>query len=249
MSVFSKTGEWFSDSANWHGSTGIPSRLAVHLELTAIAVAVAVAIAIPIGLWLGHIGRGGVLAINISNVGRAIPTYALLVLLFVAMGVFHRTFETLIALVAFALPPLLTNTYVGVREVDPRAKEAARGMGMTGGQVLRRVEIPLATPLILDGLRVAVVQVVATTTVAALIGVGGLGRFVVDGFNNNDPGQYTAGAILVAVLALLFEGIFVVLQRFVDPVRRARRGGGATPSGTSPTGTKPEVSLVDSAVD
>ncbi|MBO0882532.1 MAG: ABC transporter permease, partial [Mycobacterium sp.] len=205
--------------------TGIPQRIGDHLELTVIAVAVAMAIAIPLGMWLGHIGRGGILAINITNVGRAIPTYALLVLLFVAMGVFHRKLETLIALVAFALPPLLTNTYVGVREVDPRAREAAQGMGMTGPQVLRRVEIPLAMPLILDGMRIAVVQVVATTTVAALIGVGGLGRFVVDGFNNNDPGEYTGGAILVALLALLFEGTFVLVQRRVDPVRRARRAG------------------------
>jgi osmoprotectant transport system permease protein len=225
MSIFSDTWDWFSDGANWQGSTGIPDRIGAHLELTVIAVAVAMAIAIPLGLWLGHVGRGGILAINITNVGRAIPTYALLVLLFVAMGVFHRKLETLIALVAFALPPLLTNTYVGVREVDPRAREAAQGMGMTGAQVLRRVEIPLAMPLILDGMRIAVVQVVATTTVAALIGVGGLGRFVVDGFNNNDPGEYTGGAILVAVLALLFEGIFVLLQRRVDPVRRARRAG------------------------
>ncbi len=227
MSIFSKTGSWLTDGANWQGSTGIPQRVGDHLELTVIAVAVAMAIAIPVGLWLGHIGRGGILAINITNVGRAIPTYALLVLLFVAMGVFHRKLETLIALVAFALPPLLTNTYVGVREVDPRAREAAQGMGMTGPQVLRRVEIPLAMPLILDGMRIAVVQVVATTTVAALIGVGGLGRFVVDGFNNNDPGEYTGGAILVAVLALVFEGIFVLLQRRVDPVRRARRAGEA----------------------
>jgi osmoprotectant transport system permease protein len=241
MNLFSDLGSWLSDGANWRGSAGIPSQLGTHLELTAIAVVVAVLIAIPLGLWLGHIGRGGVLAINITNVGRAIPTYALLVLLFVALGVFHRTFETLISLVAFALPPLLTNTYVGVREVDPRAREAAQGMGMTGGQVLRRVEIPLAMPLILDGLRVAVVQVVATTTVAALIGVGGLGRFVVDGFNNNDPGEYTGGAVLVGVLALLFEGFFVLLQRRVDPTRRAARAGRSS----TPPRVEAEASLVE----
>ena len=241
MSIFSKTGNWFSDGANWHGSTGIPTQLGKHLELSGIAVGVAVIIAIPIALWLGHIGRGGALAINISNVGRAIPTYALLVLLFVAMGVFHRQLETLISLVAFALPPLLTNAYVGVREVDPRAKEAARGMGMTGGQVLRRVEVPLAMPLIMDGLRLAVVQVIATTTVAALIGVGGLGRFVVDGFNNNDPGEYTGGAVLVAALAVLFEGLFVLLQRQIDPVRRASRRGRVARRAH----VEPQVELVD----
>lgn len=224
MSFFSDVGAWLSDGAHWKGSDGIPTQLATHLEYTAISVVIACVLAIPIALWLGHVGRGGTLAINVSNVGRAIPTFALLVLLFVAIGVTHRTLETVIALVAFAVPPLMTNTYVGIREVDPRAKEAARGMGMSGGQLLWRVEVPLAMPLIMDGLRLAVVQVVATTTVAALIGSGGLGRFVVDGFNNSDPGQYGGGAVLVAALALLLEGVFFLVQRRVDPSRRARRG-------------------------
>ncbi len=215
--------DWLTDGANWSGSTGIPTRLGEHLVFSATSVVIACLIAIPLGLWLGHIGHGGQLAINISNVGRAIPTYALLVLLFVAVGVTHRTFETVLALVAFAIPPLLVNTYVGVREVDPGAREAATGMGMSGRQVLRQVELPLAMPLIMDGLRIAVVTVVATTTVAALIGAGGLGRFVVDGFNNDDPGQYGGGAVIVGVLALLLETLFVLLQRRIDPVRRARR--------------------------
>lgn len=225
MSAFSDVGDWLTDGANWHGSAGIPSRLEAHLGFTAVSVAIAVVIAVPIALWLGHIGRGGTLAINISNVGRAIPTYALLVLLFVAIGVTQteRKVETVIALVAFALPPLITNTYIGIRDVDPRAKEAARGMGMSGGQMLWRVEVPLAMPLIMDGLRIATVQVVATTTVAALIGANGLGRFVVDGFNSSDPGQYISGAIIVGLLALLFEGIFSLLQRQLDPARKARR--------------------------
>lgn len=223
MSFFSDVGDWLSTGGNWTGSEGILAQLRTHVEYTAVAVAVAVAIAIPIALWLGHIGRGGVIAINVSNVGRAIPTYALLVLLFVGIGVTHRTVETLIALVAFAIPPLMTNTYVGVREVDPQVREAARGMGMSGPQLLRRVEVPLAMPLIMDGLRIAVVQVVATATVAALIGAGGLGRFVVDGFTNNDPGEYGGGAVVVGVLALLLEGIFVLLQRALDPARRAGR--------------------------
>ncbi|MGI8869691.1 MAG: ABC transporter permease [Mycobacteriales bacterium] len=223
MSLFSEIGSWLSDGTNWHGAAGIPHRLAIHLEYSAISVAIACAIALPVGLWLGHVGKGGAVAINISNVGRAIPTYALLVLLFVGIGAQHRVAETIVALAAFGLPPLLTNTYTGVREVDPEVREAARGMGMSGGQVLRRVEIPLAMPLILDGLRIAVVQVVATMTVAALIGVEGLGRFVVDGFTNSDPGQYGGGAVVVGVLALALEGIFVLLQRVVDPVARSRR--------------------------
>lgn len=223
MSIVSDVKDWMSDGANWHGSAGIPSRLAAHLAFTGVSVAIAVVIAVPLALWLGHIGRGGVLAINVSNIGRAIPTYALLVLLFVAIGVTQnqRKVETVIALVAFALPPLITNTYVGIRDVDPRAKEAARGMGMSGNQMLWRVEVPLAMPLIMDGLRIAVVQVVATTTVAALIGANGLGRYVVDGFASQDPGQYASGAIIVGVLALLCEGIFSLLQRSVDPARKA----------------------------
>ncbi|HEY2175909.1 MAG TPA: ABC transporter permease [Mycobacteriales bacterium] len=237
MSLPQQIWDWLSDGSNWSGSTGIPSRLAEHLVFSASSVAIACLIAIPLGLWLGHIGHGGTLAISISNIGRAIPTYALLVLLFVAVGVTHRTFETVLALVAFAVPPLLVNTYVGVREVDPEAREAAVGMGMSGRQVLRQVELPLAMPLIMDGLRIAVVTVVATTTVAALIGAGGLGRFVVDGFNNDDPGQYGGGAVIVGVLALLLESLFILLQRRIDPVRRARRSR----SGSGPVKAEAEA--------
>lgn len=225
MSIFSETYDYLADGENWKGAEGIPTRFVEHVELTTMSVGIAAAIAIPIGLWLGHIGRGGNFAINLSNVGRAIPTYALLVLLFVAMGASRRDMEAVIALTAFALPPMLTNTYVGVREVDPEAKEAARGMGMSGGQLLRRVEVPLAMPLILDGLRIAVVQVVATVSVAALIGVGGLGRLIKDGFDSGIQGQYGAGAVIIGVFALVLEGLFVLLQRRVDPVRRASRGG------------------------
>lgn len=223
MSIFGEIGSWLSDGSNWKGSAGIPHRLLEHLVISAISVLIACAIAIPIGLWIGHVGRGGALVVNISNVGRAIPTYALLVLLFVGVGAQHRQGETIFALAAFGIPPLLTNTFVGVREVNDEVREAARGMGMSGAQLLRRVEVPLAMPLIMDGLRIAVVQVVATTTVAALIGVGGLGRYVVDGFNTTDPGQYGGGAVIVGAVALLLEGMFVLLQRLLDPVARSGR--------------------------
>ncbi|PZS03029.1 MAG: ABC transporter permease [Pseudonocardiales bacterium] len=242
MNLPRQVASWLSDGSHWKGSDGVPAQLATHLELSGMAVGIALAVALPIGLWLGHVGRGGALAINISNVGRAIPTYALLVILFVAISATHRNLETVIALVAFAIPPILTNTYVGLREVDPEAREAARGMGMNGGQLLRKVEVPLAMPLIMDGVRIAVVQVIATTTVAALIGVGGLGRFVTDGFISNDPGEYGAGAVLVAALALTFEGFFAVLQRRVDPARRAGRRGGrvrAAPAEQTPVAALP----------
>lgn len=222
MNIFGETWTWLTTGSNWSGAGGVPTRLGQHVAYSAVAVAIAIVLAIPIALWLGHIGKGGSLAINISNVGRAVPTYALLIVLFLIIGITHREIETTIALVAFAIPPLLTNTYVGIREVDPEAREAARGMGMSGLQLLRRVEIPLAMPLIMDGLRIAVLQVIATTTIAALIGSGGLGRFIVDGFGTSDPGQYGGGAVIVAVLALLAEGGFYLVQRRVDRSRGLR---------------------------
>lgn len=216
---------WILDGANWSGAAGISVRLVEHLQLTIASMLIACAIAIPIGLWLGHIGRGGALAINISNVGRAVPTYAVLALLFLALGL--GSWPTIIALVLFAIPPILTNTYVGVREVDRDAVEAARGMGMGGLDVLRRVELPMAAGLILNGVRLAAVQVVATATLAALVAGGGLGRIVTAGFGRQDIAMIIGGAILVGVLALLVEGLFEVVQRRLDPVHRAHRSGRA----------------------
>jgi osmoprotectant transport system permease protein len=244
VKIFSQIKDYLSDGTNWKGSTGIPTRLAEHLEISALAVVIACAIAIPIGLWIGHVGKGGAVAVNISNIGRAIPTYALLVLLFVAVGVTHRQIEAVISLIAFAIPPLLTNTYVGVREVDPEVREAAKGMGMSGTEMLRRVEIPLALPLIMDGVRIAVVQVIATTSIAALIGVGGLGRLVVDGFNNTNPGEYGSGALIIAVLALAFEGLFVLILQRIDPRTRARRRGRADSARAAAAGEGADPALV-----
>jgi osmoprotectant transport system permease protein len=215
---------WLADGANWQGSAGVPARLFEHLWLTAISMAIACAAALPVGLWLGHLGRGGTLAINISNVGRAVPTLAILVLL-VLSPVGLSIWATILALVAFAVPPVLTNTYVGMREVDRDAVEAARGMGMSGLQLLRRVEAPLAVPLIMNGVRLATVQVVATATIAALVAGPGLGRIITAGFGRRDYPQMVAGAILVAVLALLIEVLMELLQRRVDPLRAARSTG------------------------
>src|SRR5919106_6171479 len=214
---------WLADGANWQGSDGVPARLFEHLWLTAVSVAIACAAALPVGLWLGHLGRGGTLAINISNVGRAIPTLAILVLL--VMGPTGLSiWSTILALVLFAVPPVLTNTYVGMREVNRDAVEAARGMGMNGIQLLRKVEVPLAIPLIMNGVRLAAVQVVATATIAALVAGPGLGRIITAGFAVQDYARMIAGAILVAALALAVEGALELLQRRVDPLRRARRG-------------------------
>ncbi|MGH8824141.1 MAG: ABC transporter permease [Jiangellaceae bacterium] len=213
---------WLADGENWRGPDGVPTRLLEHVELTVASVVIACLIAIPLALWLGHIGKGGTLAINVSNVGRAVPTFAVLVLLFLTpLGL--SVWSTIIALILFAIPPILTNTYVGMREVDRDAVDAARGMGMDGMQLLRKVELPLAAPLLLNGVRLAAVQVVATATIAALVAAGGLGRIITSGFGRQDYPQMVAGAMLVAALALVVEGLMEWLQRGLDPMRRARR--------------------------
>jgi osmoprotectant transport system permease protein len=230
MDAFGAALDWLADPAHWRGDSGIPTLLLQHVLLTVTSLVVAVLVALPVALWLGHLGKGGALAINISNIGRAVPTFAVLILLavgFVGSGVFGpfgRTgLATLIALVVFALPPIVTNAYVGMREVDRDTVEAARGMGMRGGQLFRRVELPLAVPLILTGLRLAVVQVWATATLAALVDGPGLGNIIVEGFGLQDPAQVLAGAFIVAGLALLLEVALAGFARMVDPLRPARR--------------------------
>lgn len=212
---------WFGDPENWTGSSGVLVRTIEHVGLTAASVGIACAIAVPLGLWIGHTGRGGTLAINVTNVGRAIPTFAVLVIL--ALGPLGLSiWSTIVALVLFAVPPILTNVYVGVREVDPDARAAAVGMGMSGRQVLARVELPLATPLLLVGVRLATIQVIATATIAALVAGPGLGRIITAGFGLQDQAQIVAGGLLVALLALGTELLFTALTgrvRAPQPVR------------------------------
>src|SRR4051812_26409148 len=212
---------WFTDAAHWHGSGGIPHRMVEHVIMSGAAVATAILLAVPAALWLGHVGKGGTLAVNISNAGRAVPSFALLIIGFQVLG-HHLLFglgaiPTYIALVALAVPPMVTNTYTGIREVDPDVREAAIGMGLTGGQLLRRVEMPMAVPLIMAGVRTASVQVVATATLAAVVSWGGLGRFIVDGFGQQDTVQLFAGAMLVAILSLLTELGLGAVQRWLTP--------------------------------
>lgn len=213
--------DYVTAGSHWTGSAGILHRLDQHLALTAVSVGIAAAIALPLGLALGHIGRGGTLAINITNIGRAIPTFAVLTLLTLSPVGIGNT-STVIALVLFALPPLVTNSYVALREVDPEVRDAARGMGMSGWQLFRRVELPLGMPLVMAGIRIATVQVWATATIAALVGAGGLGRLITDGLSSHDQGQLLTGAVLVALLALVVESVLAVVQRQVDPLRRMR---------------------------
>lgn len=217
------------DGASWAGPDGLGAQLTQQLLLTITAMVVACAIGLPVALWLGHVGRGGALAVNVSNIGRAVPTFAVLVLLSVGplgtdvLGPYGRAgLATLISLVLFALPPIITNAYVGVREVDRDLVEAATGMGMRGTELFRRVELPLALPLVLTGVRLALVQVWATATIAALVAGPGLGNTIQLGFDNQDVARVLGGGLVVAGIALLLEGVLAMFERWFDPVRRAR---------------------------
>jgi osmoprotectant transport system permease protein len=253
MTIVTDMWDYLSDPGSWSGSDGMAALLAQQLLLTITAMLMAMAVGLPIALWLGHLGRGGFLAINISNIGRAVPTFALLALLVVAswpgtasFGPYGRAgLATLIALTLFALPPIITNSYVAMREVAPDVREAARGMGMTGRQQFWRVELPLGLPLVMSGLRLALVQVWATATIAALVAGPGLGRVITDGFFRSNYGQGIAGAVVVAVVALVLELAAAVVQRAVDPARRAGAPtgpGGGREDALSVTGATVEPS-------
>ncbi|GAA1929882.1 ABC transporter permease subunit [Streptomyces sodiiphilus] len=223
MDVIADSWSWLTTADHWYGTGGVWQRLGEHLYLTGVSLLLACAVALPPALWLGHTGRGGALAVNISNAGRAVPTFAVLVLLVLSPLGSHGDLPVIIALVLFAVPPLLTNAYVGVAEADRDVVQAARGMGMSPGQLLARVELPLAFPLIATGVRTAAVQIVATATLAALPGGGGLGRIITAGFATHRTAQVVAGAVLVALLALLVEGLLVLGQRLLDPMARRPR--------------------------
>jgi osmoprotectant transport system permease protein len=215
MDILAKVVQWFTDPAHWAGSDGVPTRLAEHLRLSAESVLIGMVIALPIGIVLGHYGRFGNVAINISNVGRAIPSFALLVLSFQVFGLGDA--PIIISLTALAIPPMVTNSYVAMREVDPDIKDAARGMGYRELAQILRIEIPLAVPLLMAGIRTSAVQVVATATLAALIAGGGFGRYIIDGLAQFDYTKLMAGAILVAVLALATELGLAALERVLVP--------------------------------
>lgn len=233
---------WLLSSENWAGSAGNPGiaqRLVEHMGYTALTVLIALVIALPLGAWIGHTGRGGLVVVGIANALRALPTLGLLVLLFLAVGL--GLLGPLIALVILAVPPLLAGTYSGVANVDSSIVDAAKGMGMRGGEVLFKVELPNALPLIIGGVRSALLQVISTATIAAYVGLGGLGRFILDGLSQRDFPQMIGGSILVALLAIVADLVLGGLQKLlVSPglqqqaaqagPRRLRliRGGGDT---------------------
>ena len=219
MTIASDVVDWFATGDHWRGDFGVPHRLVEHATMSAAAVVAAMVIGLPVGLWLGHRGRGGSVAINLANVGRAIPSLAILALTQQAIGLSgwpgFGARPAFVALVALAVPPLVTNAYVGMRGVDRDVVEAARGMGMTGRELLWRVELPIALPVVMAGIRTAAVQVVATASLAAVTAWGGLGRFIVDGFGQRDNPQIVAGAILIGLMALGTELALGAVQRAV----------------------------------
>lgn len=226
MSIVGQLVAWFSDPAQWSGAGGIPHRVVQHIAYSAAAAAAAMAVALPAGITVGHFNRGGLLAVNIANVGRAIPSLGLLVLMFFLVG--YGFLPAFVALVALAIPPMVTNSYTGMRSVEPEVRESAIGTGMTRWQRLWQVEIPVATPLILTGVRTSVVQVVATTTLAAFVGLGGLGRYLIDGLSQQDYPQVVGGAILVALLAIIVEALLGLVQKLVVPRGIAQRNAAGT---------------------
>ncbi|HEX2196542.1 MAG TPA: ABC transporter permease subunit [Actinomycetota bacterium] len=230
MSVLEELVTWITDPVNWSGFSGIPVRVLEHLRISAIAVAAAAAVALPAGLYIGHTRRGEVVVVSIANLGRAVPSFAILALAFpisLQLGLGLSDWPAIAALFFLAIPPILTNTYVAVKGVDSDTVEAARGMGLSGVDLLRSIEVPLGAPLIVAGLRISAVQVVATATLAALVAGGGLGRFIVDGFAQGNDGMTLGGALLVALLAVATEIAFAVVERAVTPAH-ARRGLFAT---------------------
>jgi osmoprotectant transport system permease protein len=241
MRDFIRAIHWIFTASNWtqvNFNTGIRGQLAYHVELSSLAIFFAAAVAIPVGMLVGHRRRGEFVAVSVANIGRAIPSFAIVVLLFILVGNVapHLQFSmlpTLIALVLLVIPPILTNTYVGIQSVDRDTVEAARGMGLSEWQVLLRLEMPLAAPLIMAGLRTAAVTVVATATLAAFVGGGGLGVFLYAGFAQQGQERVLiGGAILVAVLAILTEVLFSGLERLVTPRTRSaqkRKAPGPVP--------------------
>lgn len=218
---FAEVVDWFQDPGRWEGTFGVPARLGEHLILSVIPLAIAAAIALPAAFYVGHTRRFEAFVVTVANMGRAIPSYALLVIMVILTGIGDG--PIIVALTLLGIPPILTNGYVAIQSVDADTIEAARGVGLTGRQVLFGVELPLGAPLIVAGLRIAALQIVATAGLAALVAGGGLGRFIVDGLAVRDYAQVFAGAVLVALLAGVVEGAFSLLQRWATPTHGFRR--------------------------
>ncbi|WP_112234413.1 ABC transporter permease [Kocuria sp. BT304] len=213
MSLFTEAAQFLTNPANWTGATGIPQRLLEHAGYSALTMAIALVIAVPLGLWVGHTGRGGGAVVGLAGALRSLPTLGLLTLFTLLMGL--GLMPPILALVLLAVPPILSGTYSGIAAVSPSLVDAARAMGMTESQTLFRVEIPVALPVILGGIRNAALQVLATVTIVAYINLGGLGRYLIDGLAVRDYSRMLASVVLVAVLALAADAVLALTQRLV----------------------------------
>ncbi|HYM82924.1 MAG TPA: ABC transporter permease [Candidatus Dormibacteraeota bacterium] len=233
---------WLADPTHWSGADGIPQRLFEHILVSGSAVLAALIIALPIGLWIGHTGRGATAAINIANIGRAIPSYALLgmilpVSLLVSPDLGLYLIPTFLAMVALAIPPILVGAYAGLREVDRDLIEAARGMGLRERQILLGIEIPLAIPVVIGGIRTATLQVIATATIGAIVGGPGLGRYIFDGLLLPALARVAVGAIFIAILAIAVDLALAGVQRLMTP--RPFRAGRRAPAPPEVPGEPP----------
>ena len=218
MDLVTATAQWLADPAQWQGPNGIPARLLEHLELSGVSLGIAALFAIPLGLWIGHTGRLSWLTVSSANAWRALPSFAVIGLLVPFTTRIDPTlgftlYPTVVAMIVLAGPPILVNSYEGIAGVDRDLVDAARGMGMRERQILVGLEVPIALPVIATGIRLAAVQVIATATLGAIFGFGGLGRFIVLGDANQDNGELFGGVVLVAALALITFGLFVLLER------------------------------------
>jgi osmoprotectant transport system permease protein len=232
MSLIQETVAWLTDPANWSGPNGIPVRMTEHIAISAVSLVIALAIALPIGLYIGHTGRFTRVAINSANLWRALPSIAVIAIVLPVTAAIDpqtgfKVYPTLVAMVVLAVPPILVNAYTGVNGVDPDVVEAARGQGMSERALLSGVEVPLALPAIVTGIRSGAVQILATATLGAIFGFGGLGRYLVDGTSQGDDGQVFGGVVLVAGLVITTDLLFAVLQRFMTP-RGIRRDASLT---------------------
>jgi osmoprotectant transport system permease protein len=222
MTFVDDTLTWLTNPANWTGPTGIPNRLFEHMALSGVSLAIAIAIALPVGMYIGHTGRGATLAINSANLWRALPSLAVIAIVLPITAALDpqlgfKVYPTAVAMIVLAVPPMLVNTFTGLHEVDRDLVEAGRGQGFSEMQLLRKVELPLAVPVIVTGVRSATVQVVATATLGAIFGFGGLGRYLVDGLARFDTGMLFGGALLVAALVVVADMGFAGLQHTLTP--------------------------------
>lgn len=243
MNPISETIQWFIDGDNWTGASGIPMRIIEHFQYSFLALIVAVLIALPLGMILGHLNRGNIVVISLANTIRALPTLGVLTLLVIISGI--GIVPPLVALVILAIPPILVNTFEGIRSVDQTIVSAARGLGLEGPQILLKVETPSALPLIISGVRLAAIQVVSIATVAAYVGLGGLGRFIFDGFGRRDLPQILGGSLLATVVAVITEFAFLLLATLLVSrgiTRKSRRIKFSSDRGIHPSiGTKGTV--------